>query len=589
MVTVAGNKLSLCHKGCGGVAIASIPDVCKTPGPMGMIVSPFPNIAQTADLQGGSTKVKADGNSIAIQGSKLSRSTGDEAGVGGGIISGVNMGEAAFTTFSPTVLVEGKPASRFMDKLTMNKQNTACMSGIIIPPVAAGGGGGGAGDTEEIKEEELKGITIQDKQGRKVTSAKKLLIVPETKKEIESEIELTGLVDNYNEMKNPFNELKKLVIGTFDDAEKAGRAYKRKKAFRKHDKEEPPDSAVVKLVLNWKFGGSDILSVDLEKEIGGEGEKVDNYIGSDISGMYEEEKTDKKEYEVISDFKFSVANCKTEPVPKELVIKRGVAKDTIEVLQYPDDEFGVKVVIENILDFERKINKNIKDSISNRIGFVDPILAIKLANLKWENKWGWKEDKASWDAYHNFISELGSDPLVGIDLGLRINLMRLILFLALGIPPIVGKLIGEYLADLIINIFLTIRVKVFFRFDNRNYVYHESKFDLSGVLGVEGGIKVQAVLSLGSEYYASLKITLEAHPTIEGEANFRYDKPYLKSLYSVLANKCEATFTVGTSIGKKSPFSFLSELVKYKHEDIWVWWDKKEIVKDKKLFDIEVG
>ena len=129
-VTININGLSLAHKGNGGLAQASAPDVCLTPGPPSPVPIPYPNIAVSADLVDGTTSVLVDGgNSVALLGSKLCKSSGDEAGVAGGVSSGMNMSEAAFITFSPNVMMDGKPVCRKTDKLLMNMNNTVCNSG----------------------------------------------------------------------------------------------------------------------------------------------------------------------------------------------------------------------------------------------------------------------------------------------------------------------------------------------------------------------------------------------------------------------------------------------------------------------------
>ena len=64
-VTININKLSLCHKASGGMSIATIPDVCKTPTPGGPVPIPYPNIATEQALAKGTTTVKADGGNIA--------------------------------------------------------------------------------------------------------------------------------------------------------------------------------------------------------------------------------------------------------------------------------------------------------------------------------------------------------------------------------------------------------------------------------------------------------------------------------------------------------------------------------------------
>ena len=65
------------------------------------------------------------------------KSSGDEAGVAGGVASSVFMMEATFLSFSPTVTFDGQPACRLTDKMLMNKGNTVCMGGAVNPPVAS--------------------------------------------------------------------------------------------------------------------------------------------------------------------------------------------------------------------------------------------------------------------------------------------------------------------------------------------------------------------------------------------------------------------------------------------------------------------
>jgi len=138
-VTVNINGLSATHQQSNGIAMATVPDVCKTPAPPGPpIPIPYPNIAMSSDLVQGTTTVMIDGASAAIQGSKFAKSTGDEPGVAGGIVSGVFAMEATFISFSPTVMLDGKPACRLTDKMLMNKGNTVCMGGVLQAPVPPG-------------------------------------------------------------------------------------------------------------------------------------------------------------------------------------------------------------------------------------------------------------------------------------------------------------------------------------------------------------------------------------------------------------------------------------------------------------------
>ncbi len=132
-ISVSANGKSVVTKGSDGKAMATIPDVCITPFPTppGPMPIPYPNIAESKDLDGGSIMTKFDGNSVATLGSHISTSTGDEPGSMGGIISGTTKGKAFFIGFSPDVIVEMRPVCRKGDMMTMNDFNTLSLSGMM--------------------------------------------------------------------------------------------------------------------------------------------------------------------------------------------------------------------------------------------------------------------------------------------------------------------------------------------------------------------------------------------------------------------------------------------------------------------------
>lgn len=99
-------------KGSSGIAKATLPNVCKMPGPPAPFVpSPLPNMAKSGSSpKGYSKKVEIEGNAVAIQGATF-ESMGDMAskGTGGGLISANTHGPAKFITpGSLTVKIEGK-------------------------------------------------------------------------------------------------------------------------------------------------------------------------------------------------------------------------------------------------------------------------------------------------------------------------------------------------------------------------------------------------------------------------------------------------------------------------------------------------
>lgn len=122
MPTVFVNNRGVPHQSSGGMSIV-FPDICKTPTPGGPVPIPYPNIAMSSDTINGAMTVKCDGSMPMVQGAQYAMSTGDEAGVAGGIISGTIKGPAEFMMYSFNVKFEGKNVCRLGDPLYHNNKN----------------------------------------------------------------------------------------------------------------------------------------------------------------------------------------------------------------------------------------------------------------------------------------------------------------------------------------------------------------------------------------------------------------------------------------------------------------------------------
>jgi hypothetical protein len=120
--TTFANCRGIAHKGSGGMSIV-FPDVCKTPVGSSVVPIPYPNIGQSADTTGGPSKVKTDGKMPMVKGAKYSKSSGDEPGTVGGVVSGVNKSVCEFMMYSFDVKFEGKNVCRMSDPLFHNKKN----------------------------------------------------------------------------------------------------------------------------------------------------------------------------------------------------------------------------------------------------------------------------------------------------------------------------------------------------------------------------------------------------------------------------------------------------------------------------------
>src|SRR4051812_20605336 len=111
-------------KGCDSTAAATVPNVCKMPGPPApFVLSPLPNVAQSGKSpKDFSTTVKVEGDPVAIQGSSY-KSSGDIAsqGTGGGLVSNNVEGPVKFVAPGSTnVQIEGKNVQQLGDQVLNN-------------------------------------------------------------------------------------------------------------------------------------------------------------------------------------------------------------------------------------------------------------------------------------------------------------------------------------------------------------------------------------------------------------------------------------------------------------------------------------
>lgn len=112
-----------------------MPDVCLTPAPPAPPVPvPYPNIGMVMQAVNVSTKVKFMNKEAVLLKSKIPRSMGDEAGVNGGVMSGMNMGEIAFKMGTSILSVEGIPVIRLLSISGHNGMNANMPAGMQVAP-----------------------------------------------------------------------------------------------------------------------------------------------------------------------------------------------------------------------------------------------------------------------------------------------------------------------------------------------------------------------------------------------------------------------------------------------------------------------
>lgn len=114
-----------------------MPDVCKVPTPAGPVPTPFPNMGMCATATGTVPTVLIENMESIVVGSKIPSSMGDEAGVAGGVVSGVNVGPITFMTGSSKVMVKGKPLVVLTSTTAHNGSSANMPGGVVVAPSQA--------------------------------------------------------------------------------------------------------------------------------------------------------------------------------------------------------------------------------------------------------------------------------------------------------------------------------------------------------------------------------------------------------------------------------------------------------------------
>ncbi|WP_198116529.1 DUF4150 domain-containing protein [Massilia rhizosphaerae] len=102
-------------------AVSLVPNVCKTPMGPNMVPVPYPIIADLSDSVEVAKSVRFNGNPVfLLSDSVVTHVTGNEAGTGGGMKSGVNKGKVRATQSANSVRAEQKFVVRHGDECDMN-------------------------------------------------------------------------------------------------------------------------------------------------------------------------------------------------------------------------------------------------------------------------------------------------------------------------------------------------------------------------------------------------------------------------------------------------------------------------------------
>ena len=118
-----------------GICMSTGPtDICLTPAPppVKSLPLPYPNVAQCAqaDASTATSSVTIRQKAVLTKVSKIPKSTGDEPGTDGGVVSLTNTHEVAYITSSTKVKFEGNAVVFLNCNTTQNKANTVGMQTV---------------------------------------------------------------------------------------------------------------------------------------------------------------------------------------------------------------------------------------------------------------------------------------------------------------------------------------------------------------------------------------------------------------------------------------------------------------------------
>src|SRR5262249_53391798 len=117
----------------GGMCLG-FPDVCLTPAAPSPIPIPYPNIAQVNGCDGAIDTVLMENKETVVDDAKISSPSGDEAGTAGGVMSGLNRGEAHFSLYSSKVYAKGKKIVFHTAVTTHNGSSPNMPAGAQLSP-----------------------------------------------------------------------------------------------------------------------------------------------------------------------------------------------------------------------------------------------------------------------------------------------------------------------------------------------------------------------------------------------------------------------------------------------------------------------
>ena len=190
---------------------------------------------------------------------------------------------------------------------------------------------------------------------------------------------------------------------------------------------------------------------------------------------------------------------------------------TVTIEKYPSNYHTVQGNIDIFQEWVKGVNSAWEDWGKKFFALSPVELAPKLTGPSgtFSANWGWKEN-SDWKAYYHVSAKFGLDPILGVELAIKLSLMQLVGTLA-GIPPAATKILSEHLIDIIFSLGGDCKGSISGEPNAKFYPNANDVVDGAAKFTIDGGLTASINGRAGSKYIVSADLLGAATARIKGE------------------------------------------------------------------------
>lgn len=193
---------------------------------------------------------------------------------------------------------------------------------------------------------------------------------------------------------------------------------------------------------------------------------------------------------------------------------------TYTIQAFPSQQYEVNFSAEAFKDWIEPANKWLKKLTErfNANGAANLKIQLEPAKGSLTGKWGWKED-SDWRAYFNVEILIGLKPIIGLSVEFKVS-AAVVGLSALGVPPPIGKVLADNLADLFVFVKATATVFAEGGPAARFYGTGEEKFTGRGYVGADGKLDFGLGVRVGSDYLMAAELRGQGSTKLTAQGEF---------------------------------------------------------------------